>query len=98
MSREAADRLALHLALTPRLAALGWQDMDSAPKDGTEVELRVVHINAAYEEAEEAEENGWIAACPGKYIPHNGGGWTWKYLCGHISQWRPGTPGAFDAK
>lgn len=98
MSQAAFDRLHLHMAMTPRLAAEGWRDLDSAPKDGTEVELRVVHVNAAYDDFEKAEADGWIAACPGKWIDHNGGGWTWKYLCGRICQWRPGKPGAFDAK
>jgi len=98
MSQQAADRLKLHCALTPALVADGWLPIETAPKDGTEVELRVVHINAAYDEPAQAEANGWIAACPGKWTDHNGGGWTWKYLCGSICQWRSGTPGAYDAK
>lgn len=94
MSKVAAERLKMHMTLTPALEAQGWRDIETAPRDGTEVELRVVHINAAYEP--DAEAKGWVAACPGKWIEHNGGGWTWKYLCGSICQWRPGNPGAFD--
>lgn len=89
MSQEAFDRLKWHMALTPQVAAEGWRDLDSAPKDGTEVELRVVHVNAAYDEPAEAEKNGWIAACRGHWTDFNGGGWTWKYLCGSVCQWRP---------
>lgn len=98
LCKKAAERLKLHCSMSPALEADGWRDLETAPKDGTEVELRVVHINAAFEEPEQALKNGWIAACPGKWIDHNNGGWTWKYLCGHICQWRPGTPGAFDAR
>lgn len=98
MTQAAYDQLHLHMAMTPALAALGWRDLDSAPKDGTELELRVVHVNAAYDDAAKAEASGWIASCPGMWTDHNGGGWTWKYLCGSICQWRPGTPGAFDTK
>lgn len=96
MSQPNIDRLKLTCALTPALEAEGWRDIETAPKDGTEIELRVVHINAAY--ADDPVEEGWVASCPGKWIDHNGGGWTWKYLCGSICQWRPGMPGAFDAK
>lgn len=100
MSKTTYNRLMMFQALTPALEAEGWRDLASAPKDGTEVELRVVHHNAAYESDDMADaiREGWIAACPGKWTDHNGGGWTWKYLCGAVCQWRPGTPGAFDAK
>lgn len=89
MSQRATDQLKLHCALTPALEARGWRDLDSAPKDGTEVELRIVHINAAYDEPTQAESAGWIGHCFGKWIDHNGGGWTWDGLCGAVCQWRP---------
>lgn len=98
LSKSAYGRLHVHMAMTQRVAAQGWRDLATAPKDGTEIELRIVHVNAAYDDAEKAEADGWIAACPGMWTDHNGGGWTWKYLCGAVCQWRPGTPGAFDAK
>lgn len=88
MSQKAYDRIRAHMAMTPALAADGWRDLESAPKDGTEVELRVVHVNAAYEDEETAEREGWIAACRGHWTDCNGGGWTWKHLCGSICQWR----------
>lgn len=89
MSQRAYDRLMMHMTLTPKLEAEGWLDLDKAPKDGTEVELRVVHVNAAYEDEAHAIEDGWIAPCRGHWTDFNGGGWTWKYLCGAICQWRP---------
>lgn len=87
MSHEAIARLNLHMGLTPKLAADGWCDIETAPKNGTEVELRVVHIEAAYEDDAEAE--GWIDACRGHWTDFNGGGWTWHGLYGAICQWRP---------
>ncbi len=87
MSQESINRLKLYTSLTPALEAEGWRPMESAPHNGTEIELRVVHINAAYEE--HAVELGWIAACRGSWTDFNGGGWTWKYLCGSPCQRRP---------
>lgn len=90
MSKEALQRLELAYAMTPGLASADWRDLDSAPKDGTEIELRVVHINAAYvADQAEAVREGWIACVKGHWIDHNGGGWTWHGLCGRICQWRP---------
>lgn len=64
-----------------------WQGMESAPRDGTEVDLLIVHRNALY--TLDAWGEGYAAAIPGKWIDHNGGGWTWSGLAGVIMAWRP---------
>lgn len=89
MSQAAYDRLMMFQSLTPALEAEGWRAIETAPKDGTEVDLRVVHVNAAYEDdLAAATEKGWIAICRGHWIDHNTGGFTWHGLCGRICQWR----------
>jgi hypothetical protein len=87
MSQEAYDRLRFLMKLTPKLQAEGWRDLETAPKDGSEVDLRVVHVNAAY--SNDPVDDGWIAACRGHWTDFNGGGWVWRSLCGSICQWRP---------
>jgi len=87
MSEVSAKRLKLRTSMTPALEAEGWHPIETAPRDGTEIELRVVHINAAY--GDDPEGEGWIAACRGHWEDFNGGGWTWRYLCGSPCQWRP---------
>lgn len=74
-------------AMTPKLAAQGWLSLETAPKDGTVVEVRIVHHLAQYDDDPEGE--GWISTARAKWIEHNGGGWTWHGLCGQICQWRP---------
>lgn len=87
LSDKCADRLLATCALTQALSAEGWQDIETAPKDGSDVELRIVHINAAFAESPTSE--GWIDHQRGKWIDHNGGGFTWEGLCGVPCQWRP---------
>ena len=87
LSDKCADRLGVTMAMSSGLLAVGWQDITSAPKDGAEIELRVVHVNAAFAENPAAE--GWVDHCRGKWIDHNGGGWTWNGMCGRPCQWRP---------
>lgn len=89
LCKKAADQLKQHCALTPSLEALGWRDLSTAPHDGAEISLRVVHINAAFDDPVKAAIDGWIAHCRGKWSDHNGGGWTWYGLCGSPCQWRP---------
>lgn len=89
MSQASIDQLKRCCALTPALVSDRWNDIATAPKDGTEIELRVVHINAAYEnDVARATEVGWIGTCRGHWTDFNGGGWTWNGLCGQVCQWR----------
>jgi hypothetical protein len=89
LSQKCADRLKMKMALTSDLEAKGWRPIETAPHDGSEIELRVVHINAAFTDAPEAE--GWIASCHGYWTDFNGGGFVWNHLCGTPCQWRPTT-------
>ena len=85
--REYLARLDLLCALTPRLAAKGWCPIETAPHDGTEVEIRIVHFMAAA--FDDPVSEGYIATCKAKWIDHNGGGFTWRGIAGTPSQWRP---------
>jgi hypothetical protein len=86
-------RYALLLATTPALRAEGWHDLDSMPRDGTEVEIRVVNFLAPYY-ADEPDHGGYVGVCRGCWIDHNGGGLTWYGLAGEPSHWRPAAPRA----
>lgn len=80
-------RLELLKAMTPTLAADGWQPIDTAPHDGTEVQIRLVHyLAAAYDDP---IKEGYIAVARAHWIDHNGGGFTWHGLAGSPCQWRP---------
>lgn len=61
-------------------------DMDAAPRDGTPVQLWMVHPNAQYSSDPIGE--GWEAVVDAHWIDHNGGGWTWYGLCGRPTRWR----------
>ena len=65
-----------------------WERTDAAPKDGTEIELLIRHHNYTYCAAQ-ADRSKWQDVVRGKWIDHNGGGWTWMGLCGHVMAWRP---------
>ena len=85
---EYRKRLDFLKALTPRLEAEGWRSLDSAPHDGTEVEIRVVsYLAPAY--ADDDNCGGYVATCRAHWIDHNGGGFTWNGLAGAPAQWRP---------
>lgn len=75
------------LMMTPRIAADGWRSLDTAPHDGTEVQIRVVHYLAP--SYDNPVEEGYIATARAHWIDHNGGGFTWHGLAGTPAQWRP---------
>lgn len=64
-----------------------WQDISTAPKDGRQILLWMVHANAKYSVDPIAE--GWAAPVIARWIDHNGGGWTWHGLCGVATHWKP---------
>ena len=65
-----------------------WERTDTAPKDGTEIELLIRHHNYTYC-CKQADRSKWQGVVRGKWIDHNGGGWTWMGMCGHVMAWRP---------
>lgn len=67
-----------------------WQSPETAPKDGTEILLLIEHFNAKYCPPEDAHL--WTAGIPGRWIDHNGGGFTWFGLCGEVKGWQPLDP------
>lgn len=64
-----------------------WQSIETAPHDGTEIELFIVHPNLAYERTREGHER-WTEIVKGHWIDHNAGGFTWHGLCGRPTKWR----------
>jgi hypothetical protein len=69
-----------------------WSAMVYAPLDGTEIELLIRHHNywtvLKVGGKDEAEKN-WQGIVRGKWIDHNGGGWTWNGGAGSPIGWRP---------
>lgn len=65
-----------------------WHCMTDAPRDGTEVELLVRHTNYRYSKTA-AERARWEQVVRAKWIDFNGGGWTYRGMCGSACGWRP---------
>ena len=65
-----------------------WHCMTDAPRDGTEVELLLRHVNYRYCKTDE-ERAQWEQAVRSRWIDFNGGGWTWHGMAGSIVGWRP---------
>jgi hypothetical protein len=61
-----------------------WFPIDSAPKDGTEIQLLIRHewYEIAFDKAQ------WQQEVKARWIEHNGGGWTWDGMLGQPIQWR----------
>jgi hypothetical protein len=74
-------------AMTPALEAEGWRPIETAPHDGTEIRIRLVHWLAAAHEP--PSYDGYISSARAHWIDHNGGGFTWLGLAGKPAQWRP---------
>jgi hypothetical protein len=55
--------------------------MEQAPKDGTEVRLLIRHMNYWLLHPRK-DCLDWQEEVTGKWIDHNGGGWTWSGMCG----------------
>lgn len=63
-----------------------WQDIATAPKDGTPILIRFRHAN--YKFAGDRRDE-WEEVCVARWIDHNGGGWTWHGICGVPVDFRP---------
>ncbi len=64
----------------------GWLPIDSAPKDGTEILIRIHHRNRQY--CEELERTAWEGNAKARWIDHNGGGWCYRGMSGEPVMWR----------
>ena len=62
----------------------GFLSMESAPHDGTDILLLIRHKN--YELSPSPK---WEELVVGRWINHNGGGWTYHGLYGRPVAWRP---------
>lgn len=65
----------------------GWEPIDTAPRDGTEIEMLIE--GALYRYARPEERDDYRQAVRAHWIDHNGGGFTWHGLCGAPISWRP---------
>lgn len=83
MTEERSDE---GIGLTDWLAS-GFAPMDSAPKDGTEIEILFRHRNWKY--ASERDRADWQQVCKAYWTDFNGGGWVWHGICGVPMCWRP---------
>jgi hypothetical protein len=64
-----------------------WRAMDSAPKDGTKIQLIIRHENYRYARTDE-DRDRWEQEVEAHWIGHNGGGWTYHGMMGQPTQWR----------
>ncbi len=67
---------------------MDWQPMETAPKDGRKVMLRIRHYNWRYEHEDRWQEDviaEWIAGF-GK--GENRSGWTWHGIMGEPVAWK----------
>jgi len=63
-----------------------WQPIETAPRDGTDVLLWIVHPNAEW--SDDPVGDGYVCHAVARWINHNGGGWTWHGMCGTPTHWR----------
>src|SRR5574337_740475 len=63
-----------------------WLPMETAPKDGAEIEILFRHTNWNY--AAGLDRDDWQQVCKAHWIDFNGGGWVWDGICGQPICWR----------
>lgn len=71
----------------PTVLLNDWAPMDTAPRDGRKVLLRIRHYNWRY-------EHGvcWQQDVVAEWIDRNGGGWTWHGIMGEPIGWKDAGP------
>lgn len=62
------------------------QPMETAPKDGTPIQLLIRHNN--YQYATDDDKKNWEEWCGAMWTNFNGGGWVWNGICGNPIGWR----------
>ena len=85
---------AMHCATPEYCGERFWLPMDTAPRDGTSVELLMFHHTRQYEEDPEKRERLWTAVVKAYWTDFNGGGWVWNGMCGSPQGWRTLPPNA----
>ncbi len=60
-----------------------WEGIETAPKDGTRFLLWCVHPNARFDPV------NYAGPVIGRWIKHNGGGFTWEGHSGDVTHWQP---------
>jgi len=64
-----------------------WQDIRTAPRDGTRILVVFRHENFAYAKTD-AERAEWQSACEAYWTDFNGGGWVWNGIAGVPICWQ----------
>lgn len=82
------EGLALTETICREKVSEGWQPIETAPKDGTDILAWCVHPNAKYTDALVGFTD-WQAPVVTRWIEHNGGEWTRDGLFGEYTHWRP---------
>jgi hypothetical protein len=83
--RTAEVQSALNLPAPPEMVE-GWQPIETAPRDGTFILACFEHPHRKYNSHRPSDYIGVVSA---RWIDHNGGGWTWHGISGHVTHWRP---------
>lgn len=65
---------------------VGWEPIETAPRDETVVELLVIHPNWYLARNETREK--WWSVCSGYWTDFNKGGWVWTGLYGKVMGWK----------
>ena len=88
LQREAQRRLAANnLTGIDHHQSQGWMPIESAPKDGTQILIRIHHPSR--EHCHDSEKHQWESNVKARWIDHNEGGWTWYGMLGTPITWRP---------